>query len=92
MIQSDELKSGAPLRWSTGRGTDVWAMFCAFVARDLSAVERLVSNDPKLVCCKRQWLSYFCLTASPNLADDPPWATPLAWATRRGHTEIADLL
>ena len=28
----------------------------------------------------------------PNLPDDPPWATPLAWATRRGHGEIAELL
>jgi hypothetical protein len=24
--------------------------------------------------------------------DDPPWATPLAWATRRKHPAIADLL
>src|SRR5258708_5734805 len=30
--------------------------------------------------------------AKPNLPDDPPWATPLAWATRRGHQEILDLL
>jgi ankyrin repeat protein len=30
--------------------------------------------------------------AKPNLPDDPPWATPLAWATRRGHTQIAALL
>jgi predicted patatin/cPLA2 family phospholipase len=26
------------------------------------------------------------------LPDDPPWATPLAWATRRGHTEIVRIL
>jgi len=30
--------------------------------------------------------------ASPNLPDDPPWATPLAWAARRGHQEITALL
>jgi ankyrin repeat protein len=30
--------------------------------------------------------------AKPNLPDDPPWATPLAWATRRGHTEGMELL
>jgi ankyrin repeat protein len=30
--------------------------------------------------------------ARPNVPGDPPWATPLAWATRRGHAEIADLL
>ena len=32
------------------------------------------------------------LGAKPNLPDDPPWATPLAWARRRGHTEIAERL
>jgi ankyrin repeat protein len=30
--------------------------------------------------------------AKPNLPDDPPWATPQAWATRRGHERIAHLL
>lgn len=30
--------------------------------------------------------------AKPNLPDDPPWAAPLAWATRRGHHEIAEAL
>ncbi|HEU4389955.1 MAG TPA: ankyrin repeat domain-containing protein, partial [Blastocatellia bacterium] len=30
--------------------------------------------------------------ARPTLADDPPWATPLALANRRGYTEIASLL
>jgi ankyrin repeat protein len=26
------------------------------------------------------------------LTGDEPWATPLAWAERRGHAEIASLL
>src|SRR5262245_22335259 len=52
MIQPDELKSDAPLLWSTGRGTDVWALFCACVAGDLAAVERLVEKDPSLVRCQ----------------------------------------
>jgi len=30
--------------------------------------------------------------AKPNLPDDPPWATPLAWAARRGHGQIVELL
>jgi ankyrin repeat protein len=33
--------------------------------------------------------------AKPNLPDDSPdllWATPLAWATRRSHGEIVELL
>jgi len=36
----------------------------------------------------------FLLTrgAPSNLPDDPPWATPLAWAERRGHAEVAEIL
>jgi hypothetical protein len=30
--------------------------------------------------------------APKSLPGDPHWATPLAWATRRGHEEIARLL
>jgi ankyrin repeat protein len=30
--------------------------------------------------------------APANLPDDKPWATPLAWATQRGHTEIIQIL
>jgi ankyrin repeat protein len=33
--------------------------------------------------------------AKPNMPDDLPdltWATPLAWATRRGHQQIVELL
>ncbi|MBX3733518.1 MAG: hypothetical protein KF791_13090 [Verrucomicrobiae bacterium] len=27
-----------------------------------------------------------------DVPDDPPWATPLAWATRCGHRDIAEIL
>jgi len=27
-----------------------------------------------------------------NVADDPPWAPPLSRATRRGHSDIEELL
>jgi hypothetical protein len=30
--------------------------------------------------------------AGTNLPGDEPWATPLAWATRRGHGRIAEIL
>jgi ankyrin repeat protein len=30
--------------------------------------------------------------APVSLPDDEPWATPLAWATRRGHTQIVAML
>jgi ankyrin repeat protein len=49
MIQPDELKKDEPLKWSPGRGTDVWAMFSAAIAGDLQTIERLVSREPALV-------------------------------------------
>jgi hypothetical protein len=30
--------------------------------------------------------------ARVSLPDDEPWATPLAWAEKRGHPEIAEIL
>src|SRR6266511_2046517 len=51
MIQPEELKRNEPLVWSTGTGTDVWALFCACIAGDLAAVQRLVSKDPSLARC-----------------------------------------
>ena len=42
----------------------------------------------------RQAMVEFLLSrgARPNLPDDPPWATPLAWATRNGRADIVELL
>lgn len=52
MIQPEQLKNDEPLVWSTGRGTDVWRMFCACIDEDLATVKRLVANDPTLVHCQ----------------------------------------
>jgi ankyrin repeat protein len=30
--------------------------------------------------------------APKTVPEDPPWATPRAWALRRGHKKIAELL
>lgn len=49
MRQPEELKSDKRLKWSTGKGTDVWALFCACVAGDLETVKRLLQSDPSLV-------------------------------------------
>lgn len=51
MTQPDELKRSEPLVWSSGIGTEVWALFQACLAGDLPAVERLVARDPALVRC-----------------------------------------
>jgi len=49
MIQPEQLKKNEPLKWSTGSGTDVWAMFCACIAGDVETVRRLLRKDPSLV-------------------------------------------
>lgn len=30
--------------------------------------------------------------APKSLPDDPPWATPLSWAIKRGHEKVGSLL
>ncbi len=49
MWQPEILKSNEPQFWSMGRGVDVWNLFQACVAGDLSAVRALVERDPSLV-------------------------------------------
>src|SRR6185503_8175266 len=44
-----DLKSEQTLLWSPGRGTDLWDLFQACIAGDLSAVQALVARDPSLV-------------------------------------------
>ena len=48
MLQPAELKADQPLTWSTGRGTDVWALFQACAGGDLPTVQALVAKDPSL--------------------------------------------
>ena len=55
MTQPDDLKTDERLVWSTGRGTEVWALFCACAAGDLSAVRKLLDRDPSLVKCQHEY-------------------------------------
>ncbi len=48
MTQPDDLKKDEPLLWATGKGTDVWKLFCACISGDLKAVKRLLKKDPSL--------------------------------------------
>jgi ankyrin repeat protein len=48
MLQPAALKSDQKLLWSSGRGTDVWALMQACTAGDLDAVQRLIAHDPSL--------------------------------------------
>ncbi|QDT54235.1 Ankyrin repeats (3 copies) [Caulifigura coniformis] len=42
------------LKWSTGRGVDVWDLFTACLAGDLPAVQRLIRRDASLV--RAHWM------------------------------------
>src|SRR5262245_887929 len=55
MIQPEELKANVPLKWSPGRGADVWKMFCACRDGELATVERLITRDPSLVRCSHAY-------------------------------------
>ncbi|SIN97085.1 ankyrin repeat domain-containing protein [Chitinophaga niabensis] len=48
MTQPEELRKDTPLFWSTGKGTDVWEMFCAAKAGDLPTMKSLLEKDPTL--------------------------------------------
>jgi ankyrin repeat protein len=49
MIQPDALKKNERLTWSPVNGLDVWKLFCACIAGDLTGVRRLVEKEPALV-------------------------------------------
>jgi ankyrin repeat protein len=102
VIQPDELKRNEPLTWSPGKGTDVWAMFCAAIAGDLAAITRLVDQDPSLVRCNYAYCTplYFAVrenrvAIASYLLDRGanPLGDRLLEVTRdRGYTEMQTLL
>ena len=106
MIQPDELKRNEPLLWSTGTGTDVWAMFCACINGDLEAVRRLIDHDPALVRCHYSYRKplYFAvrenrLPVAAFLLERDPDPTGLAVndslldiARDRGYAEMEQLI
>jgi ankyrin repeat protein len=55
MIQPDALKTNQPLVWSPGTGATAWAMFCAAAEGDVSAIRRLLDDDPSLVRCAYEY-------------------------------------
>lgn len=89
MIRPEALKKNEPLQWSTGMGTDVWEMFCAAITGDLESIKRLLSKDPSLVRGSHTYRTPLYFAVREN---DPPCATPLAWAARRGHDQVVGLL
>jgi ankyrin repeat protein len=55
VIQPEALKKDEPLKWSTGRGTDVWTLFGACIAGDLETVKWLLAKDPSLARCQHAY-------------------------------------
>ncbi len=69
MTQPDPLKSNEPLEWSSGTGTDVWALFCACIAGDLNAVKQLLAKDPSLVRCQHGYRKPLYFAVRENRLD-----------------------
>jgi ankyrin repeat protein len=69
MIQPDELKKNEPLTWSSGTGVDVWEMFCACIAGNLDAVNRLVARDPSIVRCQYHYRKPLYFAVRENRLD-----------------------
>ena len=49
MYPPELLTKDEPLFWSTGKGTEVWAMFCAAAKGDLATIQSLLGKDPSLL-------------------------------------------
>ncbi|HEY1303785.1 MAG TPA: ankyrin repeat domain-containing protein [Vicinamibacterales bacterium] len=49
MLQPDDLKRDAPLLWSAGTGSEVWALFGGCADGDLGTVSHLIDRNPALV-------------------------------------------
>lgn len=106
MYPPDALKTSQPLKWSTGSGTDVWALFCACINGDFAAVKRLLEQDPSLVRCHYHYRKplYFAVrenrldVAAFLLGRDPDPAglafndSLLEIARDRGYAEMERLL
>jgi ankyrin repeat protein len=106
MIQPEALKKDEPLKWSSGRGTDVWALFRACIDGDLERVKGLLAKDPSLARCQHAYRKplYFAvredrLDVAAFLLDHDPDPTGLAAndslleiARDRGHAAMESLL
>jgi ankyrin repeat protein len=75
-------------------GADINARELEFQGTPLAAAVRACGDgDPKQAKRRRRMVEFLLKRgAATNLPGDEPWATPLAWATRRGNGEIVELL
>ena len=76
-------------------GADLNAREVEFQGTPLAAAVRscCATGDPKQAQRQKRMVEFLLQRgARTNLPGDPPWATPLAWATRRGQTDLVELL
>jgi ankyrin repeat protein len=103
MIQPEALKQARPWMWSTGIGTDVWAMLCACSAGDLETVRSLVERDPSLVRCHYEYRTPLSFSIRENHwnvvaflldngASKMSLGNPIEMASDRGLDEMVELL
>jgi ankyrin repeat protein len=76
-------------------GADINVRDVEFQGTPLAAAIRscFAGQDPKQAARGRQMIKFLLQRgAATNLPGDKPWATPLAWARKRGPVEIEQLL
>ncbi|HEY3840666.1 MAG TPA: ankyrin repeat domain-containing protein [Bryobacteraceae bacterium] len=102
MIQPEVLKKPDRLLWSTGTGTDVWAMFCACITGDLEAARGLLEKDPSLANCNHGYRTPLYFAVRENQIEivifllehgaAPPGPDLLEITRDRGYTDLEKLL
>src|SRR5690348_6470612 len=106
MTQPELLTRDEPLLWSTGKGTDVWKMFCAAATGDVETIKQLLTDDPSLVRSEfdyRNAMSFavrenqpavveYLLSKNANPVNSGTDDTLLQIAKDRGYTAIEQML
>ncbi|MRG45560.1 ankyrin repeat domain-containing protein [Chitinophaga sp. SYP-B3965] len=106
MTQPEELRKDTSLLWSTGKGTDVWDMFCAAKAGDIPTMKTLLEKDPTLYRSEFDYRNPMSFAVRENQPEAVAFlleqgASPISSGTNdtllqiardRGHEEIKHLL
>jgi ankyrin repeat protein len=106
MTQPELLSKDEKLFWSTGKGTDVWKIFCAAANGDLQTIKELLLKDPSLIRSRYEYrnaMSFavrenqpavveYLLSKNANPVNSGTEDTLLQIATDRGYKEIEQML